>query len=254
MTYNYYGSRKRKRPLSKKEKAQRKRQREVNKIYEVWLQTKHLYSYNQHSEPPYSATQAESIGLDVYWGICKFGHIGERSVKGHNCLACRTITRSLRDAKKRGAVKLKLTREEKNLISKIYEEARSLTKATGKDHHVDHIRPLSAGGLHHPDNLQVITAEENLKKGSLYKGRRRKYSREEKREQRDIFKAKQLEKLSISKPKYHIIKDNWFWWLLDQFICSIFAANSFLVHLHSMKVTMNQKSSSIKSSNLSQRR
>jgi 5-methylcytosine-specific restriction endonuclease McrA len=33
-------------------------------------------------------------------------------------------------------------------------------------YHVDHIIPLSKGGLHHPDNLQYLTAEENLKKGS----------------------------------------------------------------------------------------
>jgi len=37
---------------------------------------------------------------------------------------------------------------------------------TGIQHHVDHIIPLSKGGLHHPDNLQILTAEENLKKGA----------------------------------------------------------------------------------------
>ena len=31
-------------------------------------------------------------------------------------------------------------------------------------YHVDHIIPLSKGGLHHPDNLRVITATENLRK------------------------------------------------------------------------------------------
>jgi 5-methylcytosine-specific restriction endonuclease McrA len=213
MSHNYYSSRKRKRPLSKKQKAQNKRQREVNRIYKVWLHTRHLYSYKQLEEPPYSASQAKSMGFDVYWGICKFGHVGERSVKGHNCLACRSITRSLRDAKKRGAIKLKLTREEKTRIADLYREAQLLKETTGIDHHVDHIRPISAGGLHHPDNLQVITAEENLKKGSFYKGRRRRYSREERRLQRAIFKEKQIQKLSTSKPKFHNISDNWFWWV-----------------------------------------
>jgi len=33
-------------------------------------------------------------------------------------------------------------------------------------HHVDHIHPLSKGGLHHQDNLQYLTAEENLRKGN----------------------------------------------------------------------------------------
>ena len=39
--------------------------------------------------------------------------------------------------------------------------------------------------------------------------------------------------------------------ILIRFHCD---SNRFLIHLHSMKVTMNQKSSSIKASNLSQRR
>lgn len=31
-------------------------------------------------------------------------------------------------------------------------------------HHVDHIVPLSRGGLHHEDNLQYLTASENCRK------------------------------------------------------------------------------------------
>jgi 5-methylcytosine-specific restriction endonuclease McrA len=29
---------------------------------------------------------------------------------------------------------------------------------------VDHIQPIAKGGLHHPDNLQILTMEENRKK------------------------------------------------------------------------------------------
>lgn len=43
-----------------------------------------------------------------------------------------------------------------------------LTETTGIEHHVDHIKPLSKGGLHIPENLQVIPAIDNLKKGSKY--------------------------------------------------------------------------------------
>jgi len=32
---------------------------------------------------------------------------------------------------------------------------------------VDHVIPVAKGGLHHPDNLQIITAEDNLKKSDL---------------------------------------------------------------------------------------
>jgi hypothetical protein len=44
-------------------------------------------------------------------------------------------------------------------ISKIY-------KRTPKGYHVDHIVPLSKGGLHTVENLQILTAYDNLSKGS----------------------------------------------------------------------------------------
>ena len=33
-------------------------------------------------------------------------------------------------------------------------------------YHVDHVVPLSKGGLHHEDNLQILTAHQNLCKGA----------------------------------------------------------------------------------------
>jgi 5-methylcytosine-specific restriction endonuclease McrA len=52
------------------------------------------------------------------------------------------------------------------LILKFYEESERLTKETGVKYSVDHIIPISKGGLHHQDNLQVITLSENSKKGN----------------------------------------------------------------------------------------
>ena len=62
-----------------------------------------------------------------------------------------------------------LNKAEKLEILAIYEEAKYLTKETGIPHHVDHIIPLNGKccrGIHHPENLQVITADANLKKGT----------------------------------------------------------------------------------------
>ena len=53
-------------------------------------------------------------------------------------------------------------------IEKFYALARSMTLTTGVKHVVDHIKPLSKGGLHHQNNLQVITMSDNSRKRDKY--------------------------------------------------------------------------------------
>lgn len=56
-------------------------------------------------------------------------------------------------------------------IRTIYREAARLTKATGVEHHVDHDIPLrgrKVSGLHVHNNLKVVTADVNLKKGNRW--------------------------------------------------------------------------------------
>jgi 5-methylcytosine-specific restriction endonuclease McrA len=53
-----------------------------------------------------------------------------------------------------------------NLIQEFYRMAELKTKETGIPHEVDHIIPISKGGLHHQNNLQVITRTENRSKGN----------------------------------------------------------------------------------------
>ena len=58
-----------------------------------------------------------------------------------------------------------LTLEENRAILTIYEKCAKLTAATNIPHEVDHIIPICKGGLHHPDNLQILTMGENRRKG-----------------------------------------------------------------------------------------
>jgi len=56
--------------------------------------------------------------------------------------------------------------DEHRLIRQLYLERDQLTKKTGIRHHVDHIIPLDRGGLHIYLNLQILTEEDNLTKGT----------------------------------------------------------------------------------------
>jgi hypothetical protein len=54
----------------------------------------------------------------------------------------------------------------------LYDDCARLTNETGTEHHVDHIVPIineTVCGLHCFNNLQILTAVENMKKGSNFK-------------------------------------------------------------------------------------
>jgi hypothetical protein len=180
------------RKLSLKEKTARSNAQQEKiaiECYEVWkiAKAKNPDRYPEE-RPALNRTQAIYWkGYRKYWSKCKYGHIAERTVEKSSCPVCDKISKSIRSAKIRHGNTVSLSLEEKNLLLEIYEESKKLTSETGIEHHVDHIRPLAAGGVHHPKNLRVVTAKENLKKGSTYNGQQKKYSQREKRELREKF-------------------------------------------------------------------
>lgn len=159
----------------KRERDEASRQRKIAEERQRALarQTKEEQEKLRHAsgEPALSPAEALRRGLDTYIGKqCAVGHRGERHARNGECVECRRIDQVKRAAMRRGAYPRDLTPSERRRIGQIYAEARRLTKETGIEHHVDHIKPLAAGGEHHPDNLRVITAEENLKKGANWNG------------------------------------------------------------------------------------
>jgi hypothetical protein len=75
--------------------------------------------------------------------------------------ASRTKRRAKRRACERDAI-VPLTPEEQARVDAIYAESERL------GWHVDHIKPITKGGLHHPDNLVAIPPVMNMGKGGQY--------------------------------------------------------------------------------------
>ena len=61
---------------------------------------------------------------------------------------------------------IRMTELDKFVIDEMYDLAQRRTKQTGFAWEVDHIIPLTKGGLHKPTNLQVVPASWNKSKGN----------------------------------------------------------------------------------------
>ena len=79
---------------------------------------------------------------------------------------------SLRRARKLQATFKEMSEWHTFILEEMYDLSYLKSKITGIKWHVDHIVPLKnkhVCGLHHPNNLQVIPATENLRKGNRLK-------------------------------------------------------------------------------------
>jgi 5-methylcytosine-specific restriction endonuclease McrA len=72
-------------------------------------------------------------------------------------------------AKRRSRIlHLTLSSVDKKMIEYMYRIAHEMTEERGIEYQVDHIKPLSKGGLHHEDNLQILSKDLNLRKASKW--------------------------------------------------------------------------------------
>jgi len=129
------------------------------------------YQKNKEKLGAYAAAyrQENKESMDAYQVV--YRQENKESAAAYNARWCKANSDKCAAKKaKRRAKKLNQTPPDADfkLIEEFYKEARHLTETTGVSHHVDHIKPLDLGGLHHQDNLQVLTAEENLRKGNKY--------------------------------------------------------------------------------------
>tara|TARA_R110000772_G_scaffold8737_2_gene28934 strand:- start:12455 stop:12928 length:474 start_codon:yes stop_codon:yes gene_type:complete len=151
--------------------------------------------------------EAVKLGLNLYntGKPCKRGHMADRYVYNRTCLECAIIGKekhhkqkykkqrlkilaqvkeykknnkgliaalnAKRKASKKNRTPKWLTVDDTQAMKEIYKLAKIWEETTGIKWHVDHIIPLqgkNVSGLHTPNNIQVITAEENNIKSNKY--------------------------------------------------------------------------------------
>ena len=200
---NYVNNGRPKQPPSKKQilKAQRHHERNLN-----WQRSKEASAKKQILKAKkqqeqhlnwYRREEAKKRGQKTFQGYpCLNGHKGLRDVRDNSCVECHQFRRSMRNAITRGAFRERLNRSDKLEISAIYAKCRAKTKETGIEHHVDHVKPLAAGGRHHPSNLKILTAQENLQKGATYKRKTHFFSKKEKAEYKAMQEKRKTTQVS----------------------------------------------------------
>ena len=155
-------------------------------------------------ELPSTAVDAKAVGSKIYFtGVpCKRGHFSVRLTINHVCKECKdnnpnqvklqvewakahpeagrdcrnnwhktnkAARRAIDAARRAAEARATVTWADRDKIREIYEEARRLELEDGIPRHVDHIYPLrgkNVRGLHCEFNLQILTKEDNLKKGN----------------------------------------------------------------------------------------
>jgi hypothetical protein len=77
-------------------------------------------------------------------------------------------SKNAEEARERRALKknctIPLMESERERLMLLEKTRRELSVETGREYHIDHILPLSHGGIHHPMNLRILDGAENISK------------------------------------------------------------------------------------------
>jgi hypothetical protein len=98
----------------------------------------------------------KAYGKSAEWKVAKEAY--ENSAQG------RAMRKRKETRRRQAESTIPLTEQERHELVILEKKRLHLTETTGIMHHLDHIVPLAKGGIHHPINCQVITAEENCSK------------------------------------------------------------------------------------------
>jgi 5-methylcytosine-specific restriction endonuclease McrA len=133
---------------------------------ESWVSAKSLDTLRERSKDYYICNKEDRL---LY--RAKYTQLNPEKVKKaqHNYyLNNKAQRRAYTKAREAGLAKAYSTLPDthKGIVKGIYEASQRISKCLGVTFHVDHIVPISKGGQHTPDNLQIVPAKWNLQKSN----------------------------------------------------------------------------------------
>lgn len=123
--------------------------RKSGEIFERWVTPAVLAKQNEQNRR-YALARRRKAGFGAEAQSCKDYRKNNRSY-------VRAFKSKQRAQKRNASISTNM-----EFVTQFYETSRRLTKCTGFPWHVDHVYPLSRGGSHHENNLQVLPARINM--------------------------------------------------------------------------------------------